>query len=500
MSDSKSILNKIILLIFIIVCFNYLYKYFFYENDIQTHSPIINLVRNVVNENDEIIYLGESSNITFSADDIDKRSISDLISDYYPSRKMGAITKEATHAGIYYELLRNIPENSSVKTVIVTLNLRSFDANWIYSNLETPLQKSMVLLKKYPPLYNRFLLSFRGYDIKTEHEREKQFLHKWETDILRFPEPFIYNNVIDWDRRLAQQGIKNVDGSTNQKQTELACHYIKTYAFQIDTLTNPRIKDFDKIADLAKERHWNLIFNLMAENIEKADSLVGKELVYLLKQNRDLLVKRYNKNNVLVVDNLESVGDSEFIDRNWTTEHYAEKGRKIIAKNVAEYLKTYYANDYLKVTYNERKPSEFYNDCEGNIIWGQMQTLTSEKSFLGKKSSKIGQKQDFSITFEYPIKKLPDSLTQISINLQLFQNEINADAKLIIEISGEKIEYQWNGILINNLSKTIQAWNEINYLFPIPNNFHAGDVIKIYVYNPTNSIIYIDDFSINFKD
>lgn len=500
MSDSKSILNKIILLIFIIVCFNYLYKYFFYENDIQTHSPIINLVRNVVNENDEIIYLGESSNITFSADDIDKRSISDLISDYYPSRKMGAITKEATHAGIYYELLRNIPENSSVKTVIVTLNLRSFDANWIYSNLETPLQKSMVLLKKYPPLYNRFLLSFRGYDIKTEHEREKQFLHKWETDILRFPEPFIYNNVIDWDRRLAQQGIKNVDGSTNQKQTELACHYIKTYAFQIDTLTNPRIKDFDKIADLAKERHWNLIFNLMAENIEKADSLVGKELVYLLKQNRDLLVKRYNKNNVLVVDNLESVGDSEFIDRNWTTEHYAEKGRKIIAKNVAEYLKTYYANDYVKVTYNERKPSEFYNDCEGNIIWGQMQTLTSEKSFLGKKSSKIGQKQDFSITFEYPIKKLPDSLTQISINLQLFQNEINADAKLIIEISGENIEYQWNGILINNLSKTIQAWNEINYLFPIPNNFHAGDVIKIYVYNPTNSIIYIDDFSINFKD
>ena len=499
MSKMKSMILKSTFLIILIVGINYVYKYMFFETDLQTHSKIINLVRKVVAEKDEIVYIGESSNITSRADDVDKRAISDFISDYYPSIKIGSITKEASHSGIYYELLRNIPETSDVKTVIVTLNMRSFNANWIYSNLETPLQKSIVLLKDYPPLFNRFLLSFRGYDIKTEKEREKQFKDKWARDILNFPEPFIYKNVIDWDRGMAEHGVRNSDGTINYQLTELACHYIKTYAFQIDTLTNPRIKDFDKIVNLAKERHWNLIFNLLAENIEKADSLVGKELIYLIKQNRDLLLKRYGKNNVIVVDNLECVDDSEYIDRNWTTEHYAEKGRKIIAKNVAEKLKYFYPKDYFNVTYNQTKPYEFFNNCEGTVLWGQMQTLTSEKSFSGEKSSKTGQKQDFSVTFEYPIKNLPDSLKQLSIDMQLFQNDINHDAKLTIEVSGNNIAYQLNGILIKDLTRAIQRWSAINYLYSLPSDFKKGDLIKIYVYNPTNSIINIDDIRLKFK-
>ena len=498
MSDFKTILYKFSFIIILLVCFNYIYKYTIYETDIQTHSPIINLVRNAVNEKDEIIYLGESSNITTRSDDVDKRPISSFIKDYYPSIKFGNITKEASHAGIYYELLRNIPENSSVKTVVVTLNLRSFDANWIYSNLETPLQKSIVLIKDYPPLLNRFLLAFKGYDIKTENEREKQFKHKWKHEILKFPQPFLYNNVIEWDKAIFHNGIKNSDGSINNSLTELACHYVKTYAFQIDTLTNPRIKDFDKIVLLAKKRNWNLIFNLLAENIERGDALVGKELIYLIKQNRDLLVKRYNRNNVLVVDNLESIHSDEFIDQNWTTEHYSEKGRKIIAKNVAECLKKYYRKDYKEVTYASTKQSEFFNGCEGETPWGQMQTISTEKSFSGSKSSKTGQKQNFSITFEFPINNLPDSLTQVLIDFQLFQTDLNQDAKLSIEISGINTDFKLDGILIKDLAKTSKKWNEIKYLYSLPINFYKGDLIKIYIYNPTNSNIYIDDFKIHF--
>jgi hypothetical protein len=351
-NDFKKIIFKFSLLILIVTGLNYVYKVFFYENDIQKHSEIINLVRNVVREKSEIIYLGESSNTTYRDDDVDKRTISDFISDYFPTKKLGSVTKEATHAGIYYELLKHIPENSNVKTVIVTLNLRSFDANWIYSELETPLQKSIVLLKDYPPLFNRFLLAFKGFDVKTKKEREKQFLEKWKNQILKFPHPFQYNNVIDWDYAMAMQGIKNPDNTINQPLTELACHYIKTYAFQIDTLTNPRIKDFDNIVLLAHQRKWNLLFNLMAENVEKADSLVGKELIFLMNQNKDLLINRYNKNKVLVINNFDCVHDAEFIDRNWTTEHYAEHGRKIIAGNVAKYLKSFYPNDFKEVQYS----------------------------------------------------------------------------------------------------------------------------------------------------
>ncbi len=499
MNNYKTLAIKFLCIFILLIGFNYLYKFIFFEKDLQKHADIINLVRKVVNEKDEIIYVGESSNITTRGDDEDKRAISDFISEYFPSIKCGSITKEASHAGIYYELLRNIPENSSVKTVIVTLNLRSFDANWIYSNLETPLQKSILLLKKYPPLFNRFLLSFGGYDIKTELEREKQFKEKWENDILKFPKPFKYKNVIEWDNAMANQGIKNSDGTINYPLTELACHYIKTYAFQIDTQTNPRIKDFDKIVLLAKERNWNLIFNLMSENTAKANELVGEDLVYLIKQNRDLLVKRYSQKNVLVVDNLEAVPNSEFVDQNWTTEHYAENGRKIIAKNVSNELKKLYPNDFHQVTYKKIiNQDEFINNCEGDIIWGQMQTISNDKAFSGSKSSKTGNKQDYSVTFEYSIKKLPDSIKQVSINFQLFQTEINNESKLVIEISGKNIEYQWNGIAIKDLSQTTEKWNEINYLFSLPMYFKNGDLIKIYVYNLSNSLIYIDDIRIKF--
>jgi hypothetical protein len=499
MTFFKSIAIKFFLLIVLLIGFNYIYKYTFFQKDIQDHSPIINLVNDVVAKKSEIVYLGESSNNSYRTEDLDKRAISDFIADYYPSRNFGDITKGASHAGIYYELLRNIPEDSNIKTVIVTLNLRSFDANWIYSNLETALQKSIVLLKDRPPLLSRFFLAFKGYDIKTDAEREKQFKRKWKREILQFPEPFEYKNVIEWDKGLFHKGILNADGSKNEPLTALACHYVKTYAFQIDTLSNPRIKDFDRIVLLAKKRHWNLVFNLMAENTEKADFLIGKELIYLIKQNRDLLVKRYNRNNVFVVDNLEAVSSSDYIDQTWTTEHYAEFGRKTIAKNVAECLKKFYPDDFKNVTYSLTKPTEFYNDCEGNTLWGQMTTLTEEESFSGKKSSKTGQKQDYGITFEYPVTNLPDSLRQISIGFQIFQSVTNPEAQLVVQISGQNIESQWNGYLIKDLSDVTKKWNKVNFQFSLPPNFYQADLIKIYIFNPGNSITYIDDFGIVFK-
>ncbi len=496
--DIKKIALKFFILIFIVIALNFLYKYTFFENDIQKHSDIINIVKKAINESPEVIYVGESSNITSSDYDLDKRYISDFISDFYPKIKFGNITKEASHAGIYYELLRNIPENSSVKTVIVTLNLRSFDANWIYSNLETSLQKSILLLKDYPPLFNRFLMAFKGYDIKTEKEREKQFLSKWENDTLLFPKPFVYKNVVEWDKGMFDKGIKDTNGNKDFSLTELACHFIKTYAFQIDTNSNPRIKDFDKIVELAKKRNWNLVFNLLAENTEKAELLVGPELLYLINQNRDLLIKRYNKNNVIVVDNLTDVPSDEYIDQNWTTEHYAEKGRKIIAENVADSLKKIYLKDFVNISYDYNIDSVF-NDCEGKTIWGQMQSLSMDFAFSGKQSSKTGQGQDYSIAFVCPISKLRDSLKYIQVDLQVFQEGTNHDAKLVIELSGKDIEKQWNGYLVTDYVKCCNKWSKLCYNFKVLDDFYKYNIIKILIFNPTSTIIYIDDFKIKFN-
>ena len=341
---------RILSLVLLFSGMNLLYKHVFFERDLQHYSSLINLVRDVPPDA-AIIYLGESSNNTARGDDQDKRKISDFIADYYPGLAMYDLTKPAAHAGVFKVLLQQISVESEVETVIVTLTLRSFNAQWIHSSLETSLQKSLVLLKPYPPLFNRFLLSFKAYEIKTKEEREQDFKKQWADDKLQFPYEFLHEDVSQWNRWMAYKGIKDEQGEIDRAQTELACHYIKAYGFQIDTLENPRIADFDAIVKLARKRGWKLVFNLMAENMEKADSLVGEDVVFLMNQNRELLKEYYGSKGVMVVDNLSAVEDQLFIDQTWTTEHYAERGRKTIAKGVAAAMKIWYGDEYRDAGY-----------------------------------------------------------------------------------------------------------------------------------------------------
>ena len=499
MNTTLKILLRIVLLVAILVAMNYIYKYFFFEKDLQQYSDVINLIREVP-DNAEIIYIGESSNISTRSDDIDKRSISGFISDFFPDLTVSDITKPASHAGIYKTLLSKIPDTSNVKTVVVTLNLRSFNAQWIHSKLETSLQKSMVLLKDNPPIVNRFLLSFKAYDIKTNDERDKQVKKKWENDILNFDYPFPQKNVIDWDYSMAHTGIKDSNNNIDYETTSLACHYIKGYAFQIDTLNNPRIKDLNDIIDLAENRGWNLIFNLLAENTEKAQELVGDDLLYLMEQNRKLLIDYFQRKGVTMVDNLYAITNEQFIDQDWTTEHYAEKGRKIIAKNIAQQLKKFYPDEYYDVDYSINFQTLFFNNCEKKEIWGQMQTLTDENAFSGKFSSKTGKGDEFSITFEYPFQIIPDSSKDyININLKVFQYSSNHNAKLVVELSGEEIEYYWYGTPVKEYITEVNNWNDLNFVFQIPDNTKQANLIKIYIYNPSDVLILLDDFKIEFE-
>ena len=492
------ILIKIVLLGFVLILFNYIYSVFFFEDDIQKHSETINQVREVVNQNCEVVYLGESSNTTFRDHDLDKRAISNFVEEYYPNIKFGHITKNASHAAVYYTLLKNIPQQSNVKTVIVTLNLRSFNANWIYSDLETPLQKGLVMLQDYPPLINRFLLSFKGYDHKSNIERKIQTQIKWRTDNFKFPYAFEHKNVIEWDDAMSKTGIKNIDGTINQKLTTLAGHYIKTYAFQIDTSTNPRIKDFDNIVKLAADRKWNLVFNLLAENTEKANTLVGKDLLYLIEYNRRLLIDRYNGKGVIVVDNLNDVDDIEFIDQDWTTEHYAENGRKIIAKNIADSLKSLYPEKYKEVVYNENSQTYFFNNCDSTVIWSSMHTVTTEKAYSGNRSSKTdGLKNVFSITLGYPMQRLTDDLDSIDIDFQIYATTATNNLNAAIEFSDKNSVQSWKGIPLESRI-TPGKWCRFSYTHPISAEEKKYDLIKIYVVNSSGTIVYIDDFGVKF--
>ena len=343
----KKVTIRICALLLLFGGLNLIYNHTFYEKDMRAFAPEDLRIKQS-NDSCDVYYFGESSNVTYKPDDSTKASISTLCQLFYPNLKIININKYATHAGIYKYWLKQIPiHQKKPKAVIVTMNLRSFDAAWIHSKLETSLQQSLVMSKPYPHLINRFILALQAFDNKTEEQREKEMLDEWKSVPLKFVTPFKYKTVREWDDAMANGGYTLPDGTWDTKKIELACHYIKAYAFNLNA-ENPRVKDFDDIAEWCQHNGVKLYLNLLAENISYADSLVGKELVFLMRQNRDFLKQRYQNNNCVFVDNLERVNGLDFIDQQWTTEHYNAKGRMLVAKALAEALKTQFNESYIK--------------------------------------------------------------------------------------------------------------------------------------------------------
>ena len=500
MQEIKKIAVKIGLFAIVLVALNYVYTQFFFQADIKEYAQVYELIE-ALPDSTEIVYIGESSNQTYSPYDVDKRKISEFLADYFPSIGVSDITKPASHAGTYYTLLTAIPESKKVKTVVVTLNMRSFNAQWIYSDAETSLQKETLLLKRFPALYNRFLLSFKGYDTTPEDEREAQMKNMWASEPIQMPRKFDFTNLKDWDHWLVHEGMKDENGNIDIPRKNLASHYLKAYGLQINFETNPRIKDFNNIVTLAKERGWKLVFNLMAENIDKAHELVGSDLTYLMRENRDKLVDYYLKKGVTVVDNLESVRDIDFIDQDWTTEHYTERGRRAVAKNVAVGLKKFYKHEFKEPAHSNLQPTKFYNDCEDQRnVWGNMQTVTTERFFEGKKSSKVGGVDKYSMTMTYPMDQMVDSVkNKVVVDLMLYRSDKSAQPTLVVGISKGDASLKWLGINLYEDDNQVGKWQKIHYDLNFQSYLPEADLIKVFVLNNENAPCYVDNFSVEFK-
>lgn len=475
----KKLIYKFALLAMLLILMNWIYGYFFLEKDLLKHSDQIQLSWNMAKDSCEIVYTGESSNHSFSWYDKDRRKISDFVFDYFPDVKTGDMTKDASHAEVYYYLLKNIPQTTPVKTVIVTMNMRSFGYDWIESNLETPIQKQLVMMKDNPPLFNRFKLAFKAYDIKTEKERTEARDYHRQNNKLVFPYPFEYDNTADWNRAIAHRGVSH-EGKWNQPLTDLACHFIKGYSFIIDD-DNPRVKDFDRIVELAKERGWNVIFNLMAENVDRANELVGKELIYLIKHNRDYLIERYdNIDNVTVVDNVGNVRNGLFIDQNWTTEHYKEMGRRSIAKNVAQAAREYHHESYVE------------NDC----------FVTQRNQYKIKHDEKplsISSSAPYGMIIADNTSAIDSICEKVYISANVFSDKLSDESAIVMELHKDGTIMRNEIFVLNKMTDAVGKWDFCTTVLPIDSSFFNADGFRIFIHNPSESPVLVSSLDVSFE-
>ena len=308
------------------------YRHTLYPSDLENNCTLMQRSLLPATEGDDVIYLGESSNHAVADDEPDRRFISDMLQDMLPGHKVGNLDKDACHAGVYYDIMRNIPMENPVKTAVVTVNIRSFSTEWIYSDLETALNKERVMMKKAPALYRRMLLAFKGYTHWSESERNKIVRRRLRHQRFDPPADLPYSTAAQWDRAVANDlRVRGVSEDT----ISLATHYVKCFACQIDD-KNPRIRDLDRIVRLCKQRGWHLVLNILPDNEEQMAELVGPELVELVRRNGTFVENRYRGIGVTVVNNQGIVPDADFRDRDFPTEHYRQAGRLAIATAVAQ--------------------------------------------------------------------------------------------------------------------------------------------------------------------
>ena len=472
----KKLLIRIGMVLVMLVVLNWVYATWFFEKDLRKHSDIVELSWQVIDDSCRIIYLGESSNNHFGDEETNHRKISGFTADYFPTVKMGDLTKAASHAQTYLYMLKHIPSSSSVETVVVTMNLRSFGPLWINSKLETALRKQLVLLEDYPPLVNRFVLAFKAYPIKTEEEWNELVFEHWRTDTFNIPN-FPWHTTADWDYGMNHYGWYDANGRKDWDMTALACHYIKTYGFQIDD-DNPRVKDFDAIVDLCHERGWNLVFNLMAENVDKANELVGKDLMRLLRYNRDYLLQRYGHlDGVTVVNNLSLVRDVNFIDQDWTTEHYYEEGRRIIADHLASTLRDFYPEDYLN-------PDSLRLDT-GHYCLSDTKTLSRQKPY--------------GMSLVLTADSLRPEWSMVNVAFEIRQQDSLCRPVFAVEKHGAQGEVDIDSYAVNEPVQKNGTWDFATFALPVDSVFRTAQKIKLYVHNFSDSPVQIRNFDVSFR-
>lgn len=487
---------RIVALIAITVVINLLYNRFLYRSDVDRFADALDsLQRNV---NAEVLYFGESSNVTCAENDTNRASIAKLIAAYFPGMEMNGITKYASHARTYLSMIRSIPEGSKVKTVIVTMNLRSFGAGWINSDLENQLAMGNVFMYPIPNVFKRLLSSLKYYDHKSRTERDTLMQREWRGN---FSLPFATNfkNTSKWDSCSFASYDERGYGETPEKQNlrNLASHYIKSYAFSIDTLLNPRIGDFDEIVSECKERNIHVIFNILPEDLEKADSLVGPELVQIMHYNTDLLVKRYSAKGAIMVNNLDVLPASQFLDSSFTSEHYRALGRKIVAWNVAAKLKQFHSAQF-----RGTRSLRFINDFETESKWWSPGLLTTEDHVSPSHANETNAERIYSSTFSDHLYDLQES-GPLSLTVKLrYKGPFVKQVRLcVMKGVSERIVY-WKEFYFDEMNKTPleNGWYSIEEKLEIPERRSGAEQLKVFITNLSGEKALVDDMEIMYDE
>ena len=267
--------------------------------------------------NGDVVYLGESSNTSFNPwTDTFGYSVSEFLQMYLPQNRVRGVSHDGYHVGLFSQMLGLMPEHwadSGRKTVVITVNMRSFGPSAMFNGNEASNQQEAIFYSHRTALLNRVYVSLHHYDNRDSREMERAKTQWFRTKDLRIGggagqhygstpggpglesagEKWFYHNTVKWWLRDLQRQYAPVSGDADlDRVMPMAEAYLKEFAFLLDE-ENPRVQALDAIVAKCKQEQVNVVFVLLMPNFDHANRLFGEELTQLMDYNMDFLRKRF---------------------------------------------------------------------------------------------------------------------------------------------------------------------------------------------------------------
>ena len=331
----------------------------------------------------DVVYLGESSNTSFNPwTDTFGYSVSEFLQMYLPQNRVRGVSHDGYHVGLFSQMLGLMPEHwadSGRKTVVITVNMRSFGPSAMFNGNEASNQQEAIFYSHRMALLNRVFVSLHHYDSRDAREMERAKTQWFRTKDLRLNggtgnhygnthgdlvskgEECYRHNTVKWWLRDLQRQYAPVSGDADLARVmPMAEAYLKEFAFLLDE-ENPRVQALDAIVAKCKREQVNVVFVLLIPNYDHANRLFGAELTQLMDYNMDFLRKRfagwekeYNKGDFKVgyVDVQRLYGDwaggQHYTDQWYPTEHVDAHVRRFIAQKTAEKILAFQYRDRIQ--------------------------------------------------------------------------------------------------------------------------------------------------------
>jgi len=125
-------------------------------------------------------------------------------------------------------------------------------------------------------------------------------------------------------------------------------------------------------------------------------------------------------------------------------------------------------------------------------------SLSSEKSFSGKFSSKLTSKNEYGQTIIKYLKDLKD-LNEVHVKAKIFSLENLSDVFFVMEIlDSDGNNISWIGKELKMEKSSKNEWRDFETTIIPPVDVHVGKKIKLYFWNKAKKTFFVDDVQITY--